>query len=398
MKIYDFETIQPRYATNTTKWKELEEYFPEGAGDIVPFSVADMELSVAPEIKEGLKQYIDKYVLGYNNATSEYYEAVCNWMEHRHNWKIKKDWILTSVGVIHAFFSAVKAYANSGDGVILCTPVYYPMYTAITTHGCKIAECPLINSGNGYSINFDLLEKLAQDPKNKLLLFCNPHNPGGRVWTKEELIKINEICIKNNVIITSDDIHFDLIMPNYTHTVIASLSDEAANNAVILTAPSKSFNLAGMLTANVIIPNSKLRERYLAEQKKDTQFPKCGALGYEACRIAYSECGDWLDQVNQLVYKNSQIVIDYLKKYFPEIIVMDLEGSYLLWMDFSPLGIECHHLANVLRKEGKLFFDDGYIFGKAGDGFERWNLACPTRYIKEALPRLREVLNNHRTK
>lgn len=396
MKHYDFETVRPRYDVNSVKYLEIKKYFPEEPEDIIPFSVADMELQMAPEIREGLKKYIDTYVMGYSNATDAYYEAICDWMQKRHDWHIEREWILTANGVVHGFFTAVRAYTERGDGVILCTPIYYPMYAAVTTHGCETAECPLINKGSHYEIDFELLEKLAGDPKNKLLLFCNPHNPGGRVWTREELERVGEICLRNHVIIVSDEIHFDLIKPGIKHTVFAGISPEMAQNCVVLTAPSKSFNLAGMMTANAIIPNAVLRRQFLSEQKKDTPFPNCSPLGFEACRIAYTECGEWLDELNALVAKNAKLVKDFVEEAYPEAVVMDLEGSYLLWMDFSALGIDCHKMAEVLRTEGKLFFDDGYIFGKAGEGFERWNLACPTRYVQEALPRLKAVLDKYR--
>lgn len=396
MKHYDFETVNPRYAVDSIKYLEIREYFPEEPKDIIPFSVADMELVTAPEIREGLKSYIDTYAIGYNRPTDGYYDAICNWMRQRHEWPVEREWILTANGVVHGFFTAVRAFAGKGDGVILCTPVYYPMYAAVSTPGCEVAECPLINQGSHYEIDFDLLEQLAGDPKNKLLLFCNPHNPGGRVWTRAELERVGEICLKHHVLIVSDEIHFDLIMPGAKHTVFASLSPEIAQNCVVLTAPSKTFNLAGMMTANAIIPNKALRKRFLDEQKKETPFPSCSPLGYEACRIAYTECGEWLDELNALVAKNAQIVKAFVEKAYPEAVVMDLEGSYLLWIDFSALGIESRRLAKVLRTEGRLFFDDGYLFGKAGEGFERWNLACPTRYVEEALPRLKAVLDKYK--
>ncbi|MCF8137049.1 MAG: pyridoxal phosphate-dependent aminotransferase [Desulfotignum sp.] len=398
MKQYDFETVYPRYDTNTTKWMEIRKYFPDGAEGIIPFSLADMELPLAPEIRDGFKAYLDRYVLGYNNATDEYKTAVCNWMKTRHNWDVKPEWMLPSNGIIHALYSSVKSYTNKGDGVIMCTPVYYPMYSAITANDRHLAECPLINRGSRYEIDFECMERLAKAPENKLLIFCSPHNPGGRVWTKEELEKVGSICLENNVIIASDEIHFDLIRPGIQHTVFAAVSQEVAANCVVMTAPSKTFNLAGLMTSNIIISDQTLRELFWEELKRDTLYPKCNALGLEACRIAYTECGEWLDQVNALIARNCDKVVDFLKREFPEVVVMDMEGTYLLWMDFSALGIESHKLAEMLRTEGKLFFDDGYIFGKAGDGFERWNLACPKKYVEEGLIRLKTVLDKHKVK
>ena len=395
MKQYDFTTVTPRYEIGAPKWLAIKKYFPDMPKDIIPFSVADMELPMAPEIVNGLQKFINKYPLGYGKATPEYKNAVCNWMKTRHNWEIKSEWLVSTRGVVNGFYECVKAFTALGEGVIMFTPSYYPMYTSISCNNRKLAECPLINTGKRYEIDFDLFEKLAADPKNKMLLFCSPHNPGGRVWSREELEKVGKICLKNNVIIASDEIHFDLLAPGVQHTVFASVSPEIANNCIVMTAPSKTFNLAGLETSNIIISNEKLRKRYLQEIATTFMDDRCCLLGFEACRIAYEQCADWLDQVNALIYKNRCMVVNFLAKEIPEVVCMDMEGTYLLWMDFSKLGIESKELAEMLKKDAKLFFDDGYLFGASANGFERWNLACPTSYVEAGLQRLKNTINKN---
>lgn len=390
---YNLETIGKRYGVGSKKWDEIPEFIPDIDEDIIPFSVADMELETAPEIKEGLKKYIDEYVLGYANATAEFYNSVCKWMKDRHDWAIQPEWILTTSGIITAFYSAVKVYTKPGEGVMLMTPVYYPMYSAISKNGRVLVENKLINNNGRYEIDFDDFEAKVKDPNTKVLILCSPHNPSSRVWTMAELERIGRLCIDNGVLIVSDEIHFDIVMPGYKHIVFANISEEFAQNSLILTAPSKTFNLAGMQTSSVIIPNEELRQAFREHQLQDEVNPKSNILGYEANRIAYTQCAGWLDKVNQLIYKNAQMVEDFMAKEFPQVKITKLEGTYLLWMDFNALGIDYKELAKLLRTEAKLFFDDGYIFGSQGEGFERWNLACPERYIREGLERLKAALN-----
>lgn len=395
MKKYDFETVSPRYGMGSGKWDEMKKLNPDTADDVIPFSVADMELQIAPEIKEGLKKFIDTTILGYAGQSDVYRASVCRWMEKRHDWKIEPEWIQETQGVVDAFFTAVKAYTKEGEGIMLMTPVYYPMYMAISNNNRVLVDNKLIRRGNTYEIDFEDFEAKAKDPNTKLLILCSPHNPTGRVWTLEELTRIGRICIDNGVLIVSDEIHFDLISPGHKHTVFASISDEFAQHSVILTAPSKTFNIAGLKTSNIIIANSKLRETFVKELKTTSGHPACNILGYEACRIAYDNGGEWLDQVIDLIDKNRKIITEFLSKEFPQIQVMDMQGTYLLWLDLGGLGIECRELERILRREAQLFFDEGYIFGKAGECFERWNLACPTKYIYDGLSRLKTTLDKY---
>lgn len=388
---YDFQTIINRTNTGSAKWEQMKEWNSNLPESIVPFSVADMELKNAPEIVEGLKKYIDATTLGYTIPTESYLDAVCSWMKKRHNWEINPEWIVGSAGVVGAFFSTIKAFSNPGDGIIIMTPVYYPFYHSIEKNNRKLVKNPLINNGSTYVIDYEDLEKKTQNPNNKILLFCSPHNPTGRVWSREELEKIGDICLKNNVLIISDEIHFDLIMPGYKHTIFASISEELANNMVVCTAPSKTFNLAGMQTSNIIIPNKELRDGYLKEVESNGFF-SLSILGYKACEIAYTECEEWLDQLIKLIYHNHLELKKYIEENIPVIKVYDLEGTYLQWMDFNGLGLNKDELEKLMHEEAMLFFDEGYLFGEEGNGYERMNIACPTKVMMDALVRLRETL------
>ncbi|MBQ6773510.1 MAG: pyridoxal phosphate-dependent aminotransferase [Synergistaceae bacterium] len=393
---YDFTNIHKRYNTGSGKWDELARHGINESEDIIPFSVADMEFVTAPEIVEALKHELDNSIMGYANPTQEYLSEVCNWFEHRHNWKAKPEWILTTHGVVDAFFEAVKTYTNPGEGVMLTTPVYHPMYMAVNFTGRKLVDCKMINTGTSYKIDFDDFEKKASDPNTKLLILCSPHNPCGRVWTRDELTQIGEICLKHNVLVLSDEIHCDLIMPGHVHTVFASISDEFANNSIICTAPSKTFNIAGLQTSNIFIPNKELRDKYLASLKLTNPNPKCNILGYCAALAAYKNCESWLDSALEVINTNRKLICDFLTREIPEIKAYNLEGTYLMWLDFNALGLNYKELERINHSEAKLFFDEGYIFGSQGEGFERWNIACPTRYIQDALERIKQVYSRYR--
>ena len=386
---YDFETVKKRFNTGSFKWDEMAKNGVKEFEDIIPFSVADMEFVTAPEIVEAIKRELDISIMGYASPTNEYLETVCKWMKIRHKWNAKPEWILPSHGIVDAFFTAVRTFTNDGEGVILNTPVYYPMYSAITMQNRKLIENPLIKNNSSYEIDFDDLERKAADKNTKLLILCSPHNPCGRVWTREELVKIGEICLRNNVLVVSDEIHFDLIMPGYEHTVFASINEDFANNCVVCTAPSKTFNIAGLQTSNIFIPNEKLREKFLNSIMLSNPHPKCNILGYRACEAAYKNCALWLDEALKVINTNKNLIIDFIAREIPQIKISDLEGTYLLWLDFNGLGLDYKTLEKINHEKAKLFFDEGYIFGKAGEGFERWNIACPTRYINEALERLK---------
>ena len=387
--IYDFTTLHKRFHTGSGKWDELLKFGLTDDTDIIPFSVADMEFITAPEIIEALKHELDTSIMGYANPTNEYLEAVCSWFKTRQNWDAKPEWILNTHGVVDAFFEAVKTYTHEGDGIMLLTPVYHPMYMAVNFTNRQLVDSPLINTGTSYAIDFDDFERKASDPNTKMLILCSPHNPVGRVWTREELERIGDICLRNNVLVVSDEIHSDLIMPGHTHTVFASISEEFANNCLVMTAPSKTFNIAGLQTSNIFIPNPELRARYLASLKCSNPNPKCNILGYVASEAAYKHCAQWLDECLAVIDTNRRIITDFVSRELPDVKVYPLEGTYLLWLDMNGLNLDYLELERINHEEARLFFDEGYIFGKQGECFERWNIACPTKYIHDALARMK---------
>ena len=395
MMKYDFETVRKRFSTGSMKWNEMVKHGVKETEDIIPFSVADMEFVTPPEIVEALKRELDTSIMGYENPTPEYLETVCKWMKSRRNWDAEPEWILPSSGVVNAFFEAVKTYTKEGDGVMIMTPVYYPMSMAINSTRRKLVSNPLINTGTSYEIDFNDMERKASDPDTKMLILCSPHNPVGRVWTRDELERIGEICLRNDVLVVSDEIHFDLIMPGHVHTVFASISDDFAQNCLVLTAPSKTFNIAGLQTSNIFVPNPKLREKFLDSLRLSNPNPKCNILGYVACEAAYKNCGEWLDECLSVIDTNRRAVRDFMAAEFPAVKVYDLEGTYLQWLDMNGLGLDYREIERINHEEARLFFDEGYVFGKQGEGFERWNLACPTRYIHEALERMKEAYSKY---
>lgn len=387
--MYDFETVVNRVNTGSAKWEQMKGWNPNVSEGIIPFSIADMELKNPPEIIEGLKKYIASNVLGYTQPTESYINAVCSWMGKRHDWKIKPEWIVGSAGVVSAFYSVIRALSKPGDGIMIMSPVYYPFYSAIELNNRKVVNNSLIITGSTYVIDYKDLEKKAQNQDNKILLFCSPHNPVGKVWNKEELEKVGEICLRNNVLIISDEIHFDLIMPGHKHTVFASISEELSNNMIVCTAPSKTFNLAGMQTSNIIISNKAIRDAYLKEVGSQGFFA-LNILGYKACEIAYTKCEEWLDELIKLIYHNHLKLKKYIEENIPVIKIYDLEGTYLQWMDFNGLGLNKDELEKLMHKSD-LFFDEGYLSGEEGNGYERMNLACPTKTVLQALERLKKI-------
>lgn len=383
---YDFATLIDRSTHGSGKWDGMREKKPELKYSPVPLSVADMEFKNPPEIAEGLKEYMDTHILGYTGPTKEYYDAVCGWMERRHNWHIEPEWIVGTHGVVEALKVSVEAYCKPGEGVITFTPVYYPFYMAIEGHGCKVARCPLIYKDNTYIIDFDLFEKLCAEENNKMLLLCSPHNPVGRVWSAAELTRICDICRKHKVRIISDEIHFDIIMPGFKHTTIHNVA-KPSDNIIVCTAPSKTFNLATMQTSNIIIPDEEDRKRF----KEIIGFGGPSALGLEACRIAYTRCEEWAKEMVQVIDGNRQAAVDFIAERLPEIKAIELQGTYLLWLDCTALGKNKEELENMMV-EAELFLDEGYMFGDEGIGFERVNLAVPRDELMKALERLEKAV------
>jgi len=386
---YDFETLIPRKNMGSRKWNVMAQHNPNAAEDVIPLSVADMEFRNPPELAQGLKDYIDRSILGYTLPNDAFYQSVARWMKNRHQWDIKPEWLVQAPGVVNALFGIVKTFTEPGDGIIIMQPVYYPFSAAITQNGRELVNNALIYEDYAYRIDFDDLEKKAKDPKNKMLILCSPHNPIGRVWTREELEKVGRICIDNNILVVSDEIHFDFILTGHKHTVFANISEEFAQHCIICTAPSKTFNIAGLKISNIVIPNDHLRKQLLEKNQRDFAS---NALGIQACRICYDDCGAWKDEMLCMIEYNYQQVKKFVEEKLPQIKVIELQGTYLLWLDCTALGLSDEELEK-LTLGADLYLDEGYLFGPGGSGFERINLACPTRYLMAAMERFQKAIS-----
>lgn len=390
--MYDFKTLVDRRPMGSNKWKNMKNINPNVPNDIVPFSIADMEFKNCPEIIEGLQKFLNTAILGYSGTTDNFLNSIVVWMKKRHDWEIKKEWIAVATGVVPAITNVILGFSDEGDGIIVMPPVYFPFYESIERNNRKVIKNPLILKDDKYTIDFDDLEKKAKDPKNKVLIFCSPHNPVGRVWTKEELEKVGKICLENNIVLLSDEIHFDLIMPGKQHTVFATLSKEIEDICITCTSPSKTFNIAGMQTSGIIIKNDEMRDKFIKQMEKSGHFG-LGILGYKTCELAYTYGEKWLDELLLVLDENAKFTKEYLNKYIPEIKVFDMEGTYLQWWDCRKLGLNYEQLSHLMTHKAFIFMDEGYLFGDDGKGFERINLACPKYVLEEALIRLRKVLN-----
>lgn len=382
---YNFENILDKRNLGSVKWKAIENI----KEDIIPFSVADMEFEIASEIKNALNEVMIKNHLGYTMPDDEYFDCVISWFLKRHKFEIKKEWIIPVPGIVFALYLAVKTYTKKDDNILIMTPVYHPFYTAILSGKRKILKNPLLYKNGTYEIDFDDLAKKAK--KAKALILCSPHNPVGRVWSKDELRKVGEICQKNDVLVLSDEIHSDIIMSGHKHTIFGSLSANFMNNCVIFTAPSKSFNIAGLQGSNLIIKNKKLRDKFRKELI-NLGIYSLNVFSYTATKIAYGKCEKWLDEVLQVIEENRGFVSKFVKKELPMIKICDMQGTYLLWMDFRNLGLNQKDLNKFLEQKAFIFANSGDVFGKDGNGFIRLNIACPKSELEKAMNRLKKAI------
>ncbi|MCB2299044.1 MalY/PatB family protein [Clostridium tagluense] len=381
---YDFEKVIDRRNTESVKWDKLEEIFEDK--DVIPMWVADMDFEVAKPISDAIKKRVEHSIYGYSTKGSGYYDAVINWMKKRHNWDIKKEWISYTPGIVPALSHIVRTFAQPGDEIIIQTPVYHPFYSTIKNNGCTIVKNPLQYENGSYKMDLDDLKKKIT-PRTRMLILCNPHNPVGRVWYKEELIELGQICIKNNILIVSDEIHFDLIYKGNSHTVFASISEEFSQNSIICTAPSKTFNLAGLQVSNVIIPNDRLRSLFKITLENNA-VSEVNTFASTALVAAYNEGEEWLTQLVEYLEGNLNFLINFFEEHIPKIKVVKPQGTYLVWLDCSALNMTSQGLKEFFVKKAKVGFNDGIMFGEEGEQFQRVNIACQRSILKEALERI----------
>lgn len=384
MTDFNFNQIIKRRHSNSIKWDSAPE---EG---ILPMWVADMDFKAAPCIIEALRKRVDHGVFGYTHVPEEYYDAIVSWFAGRHNWTIPREMILYTTGVVPAIIFIIRALTSPGDKVIIQPPVYNAFFHAIPNAGCEILENPLIYSDGTYTMNLDDLEAKASDPDAKLLLLSNPHNPAGRVWSADELEQLNNICLRHNVTVISDEIHCELTFPGHSYTPFASISEDCRRNAVVCNSPSKAFNIAGLQIANIVCPDSRVRDR-IDMAIRTNEACNVNPFGVEALIAAYTKGEEWLDALNAYIYHNYLILKEYFAKHLPELNVIKMEGTYLAWIDCRRLGIDSDSLQERLIRTEKLWINSGAMYG--GNQFMRINIACPTSVMTEGLERLRRFVS-----
>lgn len=385
----NFNIVVNRKNTNCLKYDfAVRRGRPE---NVLPLWVADMDFKVAPEITQAIEKRVAHGIFGYSEVKEEYFEAVAAWMEQKHGWHVKEDWLVKTPGVVFALAMAVQAFTESGDAVIIQQPVYYPFSEVIADNGRRIVDNTLELKEDGkYHINFEDFEQKVKENHVKLFLLCSPHNPVGRVWTKEELKKIAAICRKYDVIVVSDEIHEDFVF-NGKHQVFADLSEDAKNRTITCTAPSKTFNLAGLQVSNIWIANPKLREKF-KKQIAAAGYSQLNTLGLTACEAAYRYGGEWHAELLGYLKSNLNFLREFLQTRLPEVKLIEPEGTYLVWLDFGSLGLTEEQREELLTKKAGIWLDSGAIFGAAGEGFERINIACPRSILKDALERIERAV------
>ena len=389
----DFDTVPNRRGTNCFKYDFAREMgMPE---DVLPLWVADMDFPTAPAVLERLHALAEHGIFGYTGVKDAYFSAVHNWYAQRFGWETQRSWLVTTPGVVFAIAIAIRAFTQKGDAILIQQPVYYPFANKVTENDRQLVVNPLVLKNGRYEMDFADMERKIVDYHVKMLLLCSPHNPVGRVWTKEELLRVGEICQKHGVLVVSDEIHADFTYAGHTHRVYASVKTEFADFTITCTAPSKTFNLAGLQNSNIFIPNRQLRHAY----KKELSACGCGGtncMGMAACQAAYEAGADWLEQLKQYLAGNLAYIRQFLREKLPEIALIEPEGTYLVWLDLRKLGLTEQQQRQLIVQDAKLWLDTGTLFGQGGDGFERINIACPRATIKQAMQRLERAVHKTR--
>ena len=385
---YNFDEIINRENTNSVKYDLREKLF--GNADVIPMWVADMDFRTPDFIVDAIRKRAEHEIFGYTFRSDGFSNSVVNWMLKRHNWKIEKEWISFSPGVVPALNILVQTLTNPGDKIIVQPPVYFPFFGAVQNNGRQMIENELKLVNGRYEIDFEHLESII-DKDVKMLLLCSPHNPCSRVWDKAELEKIADICLKNNILIVSDEIHSDLLLKPFKHIPTASLSKEISNITITCVAPSKTFNLAGFHTSAVICSNAELLKKY---NKFLDDFHLAGGniFGFEALEAAYNYGDNWLTQLLEYLENNVRFVKVFLQKNIPEIKLINPEATYLLWLDFRGLNLPNKEIKRILIEKAKVGLSDGRMFGRGGDGFQRLNIACPRVVLENALNQINRAL------
>lgn len=376
---YDFDKTIDRRATNSYKWDSA----PEG---VLPMWVADMDFRTAPAIIDALQKRVAHGIFGYTRVPDAYYDAVTSWFSRRHGWDIDREWIIYTSGVVPAVSAVIKALTVPGDKVIVQTPVYNCFFSSIRNNGCEIVSNPLRRTADTYEMDFDALERCAADPRAKVMLLCNPHNPAGRVWTPDELTRLGNICLRNGVTVVADEIHCELVYQGFKYTPFASLSDAFLHRSETCVSPSKAFNIAGLQIANIVAFDNDLRSR-IDKAININEVCDVNPFGVAATIAAYNEGEEWLNQLVDYLHGNYEAMAEFCRRELPEFPITRLEGTYLVWMDCSSLGMPSDALEHALLDDARLWLNAGTMYGAEGEGYMRWNIACPRSVMLDGLNR-----------
>lgn len=379
---YNFDDITRRRGSYSYKWDSAADE------NVLPMWVADMDFRTAPAIVDALAKRVQHGIFGYTKVPPAYYDATVAWFRRRHRFHIQKEWILFTSGVVPALSAVIKALTQPGDKVLVQTPVYNCFFSSIGNDECEMVTNVLHYADGQYRIDFDDLEQKAADPKVKLMLLCNPHNPVGRVWTRDELMRIGEICLRHDVIVVSDEIHCDLVYDGFTHIPFASVSEAFLPRTVTCTAPSKTFNLAGIQVANIIAADEQIRKK-IDKALNVNEVCEINAFAVEALIAAYAQGDEWLDELRAYLHGNYTLLVDFFRNHLPHLHVLPLEATYLVWVDCSALGISSKEIVDRLLSEEKLWLNEGTMYGEAGEGFVRINIATQRSRLIQGLEKLK---------
>lgn len=384
--LYDFDTVVARRGTASVKW-DID-------ADVLEMWVADMDFRTAPEIRAALQRRLDHGVFGYALVPDTYYEATVRWFACRHALQLQREWIVPVTGVIPALAAILDALTSPGDKVLVQTPVYNHFFDSIANSGCEVICSDLVLKDNAYTIDFDDLERKAADKAVKVLLLCNPHNPAGRVWSAQELLRIGDICLRHDVTVLSDEIHCELVMPAHRYTPFASLSEEFLHHSVTCTSPSKAFNLAGLQVANIFVADATLRTR-ISQALSRSETGAISPFATDALTAAYNEGALWLEALIGYLWENYRFLCDFFARRLPLLRVLPLEGTYLVWIDCRATGLGSERIAARLLEQARLRVNPGSLYGAAGEGFVRLNIACPRKLLIEGLERIARTIGKN---
>lgn len=389
---HNFDEIVDRKNTNSIKYDfAVERGKPE---DVLPLWVADMDFRTPEVVREALIESAEHGIFGYTDTKEDYFNAVYNWYKNRFDWEVEESWLVKTPGIVYAIAVAIRALTEEGDAVIIQQPVYYPFSNAVTSNKRKLVNNSLVNKDGKYEIDFEDFETKIKDNKVKMFILCSPHNPVGRVWTEEELIRLGDICLKYNVIIVSDEIHGDFVFSGNKHSIFTRLKPEYLGNTIICTAPSKTFNLAGLQVSNIFIANEDIRNKF--EKEIDISgYSQLNTMGLVACQAAYEHGGQWVDDLNKYLEGNLDLIRSFLLERLPKIKLIEPEGTYLLWLDFNEYGLSEKELDDLITNKAKIWLNSGAIFGKDGAGFQRVNIACPRTTIEKMLSQLEKAIHKN---